>query len=53
MFATTGTLVPQRSAEGFEGECNDKRAFLVSFLKNKKNMSLVERGTSNEVAEGD
>jgi hypothetical protein len=32
MFATTGTLVPQRSAEGFEGECNDKRAFLVSLL---------------------
>ena len=26
------TLVPQRSAAGFEGECNDKRAFLVSLF---------------------
>ena len=32
MFATTGTLVPQRSAEGFEGERNDKRAFLDSLF---------------------
>jgi hypothetical protein len=32
MFATTGTLVPQRSAAGFEGERNDKRAFLASLI---------------------